>query len=198
MATLYLIDAYAQIFRAYYAIRGGMHSPVTSEPTHAVFGFTGMLLKLFGQMKPDYVVVVKDTAGSTIPDDLYPAYKGTRRDTPEDLISQIPRVFETVETFGIPIVGHPGLEAHGVIASITQRVLDDPALADVTIRIVSKDKDLEQLLCDRVSLFDIHTDTTIDVAALFANKGVTPAQVIDLLTLTGDTVDNVPGVDGVG
>jgi DNA polymerase-1 len=196
--TLYLIDAHAQIFRAYYAIRGGMRSPVTSEPTHAIFGFTGMLLKLFTQFRPACVVVAVDAPGRTFRDDLYSEYKGTRQATPEDLTSQIPRVLEVVECFGIPIFAQPGLEADDVIASITGQVLRDPACDEVQIRIVSKDKDLEQLLCDRVALFDIHTDVTIDVAALLATKGIRPDQVIDVLALTGDTVDNVPGVEGVG
>lgn len=196
--TLYLIDAFAQIFRAYYAIRTPMHSPATGEPTQAVFGFTGMLLKLFSQFQPHYAVVAIDSPGKTFRDELYDQYKATRRDTPEDLLSQVPRVFQVVEGFGLPLVGLPGLEADDIIATITQRVLDDPALAHLHIRIVSKDKDLEQLLCDRVSLFDIHTDTTTDVAALMANKGITPGQVIDLLTLMGDTSDNVPGVEGIG
>lgn len=196
--TLYLIDAYAQIFRAYYAIRGGMRSRVTGEPTHAVFGVAGMLLKLFSQFSPHYVAVALDAPGKTFRDELYGEYKATRNATPDDLTAQIPRVLELIEGFGIPVIGEPGLEADDVIATITTRVLNDPALSHVHVRIVSKDKDLEQLLCERVSMFDIHTDTTIDVAALFENKGVTPAQVIDLLALTGDTVDNVPGVEGIG
>ena len=249
MEVLYLIDGYAQIFRAYYAIRNGMNSPVTSEPTHAVFGFTGMLLKLFTQFKPHYVVVAVDAPGPTFRDDLYrlyaefqrqpgmaipplallplldsgesialrvdtpeeppvsvgvtesnryAEYKGTRRATPDDLTSQIDRIFEVIEGFGIPILGQTGLEADDVIATITQRILDDPTYRDVQIRIVSKDKDLEQLICDRVSLFDIHTDTLIDAPALLANKGITPEQVIDVLALMGDNVDNVPGVEGIG
>ncbi len=230
--TLYIIDAYAQIFRAYYAIRNGMRSPVTSEPTHAVFGFTGMLFKLLSQLNPSYVVVAIDAPGPTFRDDIYlgyqqlkqgfeapetgtdtgaepseetrtlgaqySEYKGTRNATPDDLIAQFPRIFEVVEAFGLPIVGESGIEADDVIATITQRILDDPAYADVHIRIVSKDKDLEQLICDRVSLYDIHTETIIDEKALFENKGITPAQVIDVLALMGDTVDNVPGVEGIG
>lgn len=196
--TLYVIDAYAQIFRAYYAIRNGMHSPVTSEPTHAVFGFTAMLIKLFGQFKPHYVVVAKDMPGPTFRDELFPEYKATRAPTPDDLIAQIPRVFEVVEAFGIPIFGNAGIEADDVIATVIQRVLDDPACADVNVRIVSKDKDLEQLICDRVAMFDIHTDALIDASALLANKGIAPGQVVDYLTLLGDSVDNVPGVPGVG
>lgn len=232
--TLYLIDAYAQIFRAFFAIRNGMRSQITGEPTHAVFGFTGMLIKLLTQLDPTYVVVAIDTPGRTFRDDVYlkyaalkhgstlpdvpldptlaaelesappvlgpqySEYKGTRNVTPEDLIAQVPRVFEVVEGLGIPVVGEVGIEADDVIATITQRILDDPEFADVQIRIVSKDKDLEQLICDRVSLFDIHTDTLIDAEALLSSKGITPSQVVDVLTLMGDTADNIPGIDGIG
>lgn len=223
--TLYLIDGYAQIFRAYFAIRTGMRSPITSEPTNAVFGFTGMLFKLFTEFHPHYVAVAIDAPGKTFRDDLYgqyqelkqaalPApsegaepgipgatvptqedrkaqYKGTRNATPEDLTAQVPRIFEVIEGFGVPIIQQSGLEADDVIATIVQRILDDPSYNDINIRIISKDKDLEQLIGDRVSLFDIHTDTLIDREALMANKGITPEQVIDLLTLMGDTVDRV-------
>src|SRR6478609_9055195 len=177
--TLYLIDGHAQIFRAYYAIRGGMRSPVTGEPTHAVFGFAGMLFKLLSQFQPHYVAVAVDTPGKTFRDDLFDQYKGTREAAPDDLIVQIPRILEMTELFGIPVIGVPGLEADDVIGTITHRLLSDPSCSDLKIRIVSKDKDLEQLLGDRVTLFDIHTDTTIDVAALWEGKGITPAQVID-------------------
>jgi DNA polymerase-1 len=198
LRTLYLIDGYAQVFRAYYAIRGGMNSPVTGEPTHAVFGFTAMLLKLLTHLSPEYVVVAWDAPGRTFRDDLYGEYKGTRSAMPDDLRAQIPRLCELIEAFGIPRVEKEGLEADDVIATIVHQVLEDPACADLHVRIVSKDKDLEQLLGERVALFDVHTDTTIDVDALMANKGVRPDQVIDLLTLTGDTSDNVPGVEGIG
>lgn len=196
--TLYLIDGFAQIFRAYYAIRGGMRSPVTSEPTHAVFGFTSMLIKLLGQLRAEHVVVALDSPGDTFRDELFAEYKGTRRATPDDLISQIPRIMELIQLFGIPMIAQPGLEADDVIATVTRTVLNDPANQDMEIRIVSKDKDLEQLLGDRVAMFDVQTDTTVDVAALWQNKGITPAQVVDVLALTGDTVDNVPGVEGIG
>jgi DNA polymerase-1 len=196
--TLYLIDGHAQIFRAYFAIRMPMRSPVTSEPTQAVFGFAGMLLKLLSQFHPHYVVMAVDTPGKTFRDELFDRYKGTRPSAPEDLPPQIPRILEMVELFGIPVIGEPGLEADDVIATITRRILEDPSCDGVQIRIVSKDKDLEQLLGDRVTMFDIHSDTTIDVAYLRETKGVAPEQVVDLLALTGDTVDNVPGVEGIG
>src|SRR5205085_12067671 len=108
--TLYLIDGHAQIFRAYYAIRGGMRSPVTGEPTHAVFGFTGMLLKLLSQLKPDYVAVAMDAPGKTFRDEAYDQYKATRDRMPDDLQAQIPRIVELLERFGIPVVSQAGIE----------------------------------------------------------------------------------------
>ena len=241
--VLYLIDGYAQIFRAYYAIRTEMRSPETSEPTNAVFGFTGMLFKLLNQFQPHYVAVAIDVPGRTFRDELYaqylnlhPAnvrvpeglvtlpilptgggedeglttapiaepqgryveYKGTRQGIPDDFHPQVSRIFEVIEGFGIPILGKAGLEADDVIATVVQRLLDDPKYEDVHIRIVAKDKDLEQLLCDRVSIFDVHTDTIRDVAELQASKGITPEQVVDVMALAGDTVDNIPGVEGIG
>ena len=259
--TLYIIDGYAQIFRAYYAIRTPMQSPNTGEPTNAVFGFTGMLLKLLAQHSPDYVIVAVDAPGRTFRDDLYrqylelhpahaatfaaqeeakqqaiaqgqaapqtetpqleapqpetptpaevgtgePApvpryesYKGTRQATPDALSAQIERIFEVIDTLGIPIIGKRGLEADDVIATLVQQTLDDPAYKDVDIRIISRDKDLEQLLGERVALFDVHTNVTLDAPGLQASKGITPAQVVDVMALTGDTVDNVPGVEGIG
>ena len=196
--TLYLIDTYAQIFRSYFAIRNGMRSPVTGEPTQAVFGMTAFLLKLLTKHRPDFVVAVIDVAGPTFRDAISDNYKGTRRETPPDLSAQIPRVFELIDALGILRVGCSGLEADDLIAGITRRVIGDPDCGDVVVRIASKDKDLLQLLGDRVTLFDVQTETTTDAAALLATKGITPGQVIDFLTLTGDTVDNIPGVPGIG
>lgn len=196
--TLYLIDGHAQIFRAYYAIRGGMSSPATGEPTQAVFAFTGMLLKLFDQFHPHYVVMTIDTPGPTFRDEIYPEYKATREEPPADLAPQIERIFQVTRLFGIPLLGKPGFEADDVIATLADRILRDPDHTEVDVRVVSKDKDLEQLLGDRVTMFDIHTDKLITAQTLIDEKGITPDQVIDLLTLTGDKVDNIPGVEGVG
>ena len=232
--TLYLIDGYAAIFRAFFAIRRPLHSPVTGEETQAVLVFVRMLLKLYTTLEPDYVVVALDAPGSTFRDDIYreyfdtppddrappvpecdpiaaptesiletkpepkSLYKGTRNQTPDGLTQQIPRILEVLKLFGIPVIGKSGLEADDIIATLTDRVLDDPTQPDLTVRIVSKDKDLEQLLRDRVTLFDIHTGEELDSDGLFDRRGVTPSQIIDYLTLTGDTVDNVPGVPGIG
>lgn len=234
--TLYLIDGYASIFRAYYAIRRPLFSPVTGEQTQGVLVFAQMLLKLFTRLKPDYVVVALDSPGGTFRDDLHllmaqqefgagskeegdiavpddsgiewgppgitggvaAGYKGTRRATPDGLIEQVPRMLQLLELLGIPVISRPGLEADDIIATLTDRLRKDPENPDLRVRIVTRDKDMEQLLDDRVTLFDIHEETETDVAALWTKRGVTPQQIVDLLALTGDTVDNIPGVAGIG
>ena len=196
--TLYLIDGHAQIFRAYYAIRNNMTSPVTGEPTGALFAFTGMLLKFIDQCRPRYAAMPIDSKAPTFREALYEDYKANREAPPEDLEAQIPRILEITRLFGIPVFEHAGAEADDLIATITRQVLDAPEYANVDLRLVSKDKDLEQLLGERVTMFDIHTDTTIDTDKLLADKGITPEQVVDLLALTGDNVDNIPGVPGIG
>ncbi len=196
--TIYIIDGHAQIFRAYFAIRGGMTSPNTGEPTHAIFGFAGMLIQLFRDYKPDYVVMAIDTGAKTFRDELYPQYKATRDPAPADLRSQEQRIFEMARLFGIPVLGSDEAEADDVIASLVRLIQKDKKLSDCEVRIISKDKDLEQLITPHVNLFDIHTDTLVDAKALMEKKGITPEQVVDVLALMGDTIDNVPGVEGIG
>jgi len=195
-STLYLIDGHAQIFRAYHAIRGGMNSPVTGEATQASFGVTGMLLKLFREFHPTYVVMAVDTEGPTFRAAIDPEYKANREAPPEDFAPQVERICQITRMFGVPVIGIPEAEADDVIATLTDRLLaDEPALH---IRIVSRDKDLQQLLGPRVSLFDIHRDEAIDVAALREKLGLEPEQIADALALAGDSSDNIPGVPGIG
>jgi len=196
--TLFLIDGYAQIFRAYFAIRTPMKSPTTGEPTNALFGFTGMLFKLLTVHAPEHVVVAMDAPGRTFRDELFSEYKGTRAAIPEDLRAQVPRIRQLLDLFGIAHCEQAGLEADDVIATIARSVRNDASGDHLRIRIITKDKDMEQLLDDRVSIYDVHTDVLNDTAALWQTKGIRPDQVIDYLTMTGDTVDNVPGVEGIG
>ncbi len=209
MPTLYLIDGYAQFFRAYHAIRTPMTSPVTKEPTNMSYGFVGMLLKLLRGTpatgsRPDFVAVTLDVSGDrgTFRTQLYPQYKANRSEPPEDLEPQVQRCLGTMRKMGIPILGAESFEADDVLATlVTQLSASHPEL---TIRIVSKDKDLKQLLRPAsathgaVELFDVHTDELITAAKLKEETGLEPGQVIDFLTLMGDNADNVPGVDGVG
>ncbi|HEX2837202.1 MAG TPA: 5'-3' exonuclease H3TH domain-containing protein, partial [Phycisphaerales bacterium] len=217
--TLYLIDGYAQFFRAYHAIRTPMTSPVTKEPTNMTFGFVGMLLKLLKAEgrnlnragRPTHLAVVLDVSGDrgTFRSQLYPEYKATRKEPPEDLFPQVDRCVAMLKEVGVPVLGAEGFEADDVIAALVKQYR--AGQKDVAIRIISKDKDLKQLLegtqdapsddapiTDPVIIFDIHTDAPFTAHTLKAETGLTPPQVVDMLTLMGDTVDNVPGVPGVG
>ncbi|MEO0483462.1 MAG: 5'-3' exonuclease H3TH domain-containing protein [Planctomycetota bacterium] len=213
MKTLYLIDGYAQFFRAYHAIRTPMTSPVTKEPTSATFGFVGMLLKLLrgeqpGQQAlggpPDYLAVTLDVSGDrgTFRSRLYPEYKATRSAIPDDLPPQIDRCIRLLAEIGVPTIGAEGYEADDVIASIASIAAE--ADDDLRVVIISKDKDLKQLLDaagdgpGRVVMYDVHTDQATSAETLKEETGLSPGQVVDMLTLMGDTVDNVPGVEGVG
>jgi len=204
MPTLYLIDGYAQFFRNYHAIRTPMTSPVTREPTNMTYGFVGMLLKLLrGEGKhmdgpPDYVAVALDVSGDrgTFRSGIYPDYKATRPEPPEDLRPQVDRCLALLDTLGVPVIGAEGYEADDVIASLVDRLREERP--DLKVRIVSKDKDLKQLLGDNVELYDVHTDDVSDLDRLRRETGLEPEQVIDMLALMGDSIDNIPGVEGVG
>ncbi|MFG0285911.1 MAG: 5'-3' exonuclease H3TH domain-containing protein, partial [Phycisphaerales bacterium JB039] len=208
MKTLYLIDGYAQFFRAYHAIRTPMTSPVTREPTNMSFGFIGMLLKLLRGKAggaeqvgdgPDYIAVALDVSGDreTFRSELYPEYKATRPPAPEDLRPQVDRCLAILEDIGVPVIGAPGFEADDVIAAIAERL--EREHSDLRIRVISKDKDLKQLLREgHFELYDIHTDQLITESTLKSETDLRPDQVVDMLALMGDNVDNVPGVEGVG
>ena len=197
--TVYIIDTHAEIFRAYYAIRNGLTSSITGEATHAVFGFAGTLIRILTQLQAKYVVAAIDTPGGTFRNELYSEYKANRSPAPDDLVTQIHRILELLEAFGILTLGRPELEADDIIASVTQAILDDPEARDIDVSIISKDKDLEQLLLgDRVTMLDLHNDKVIDVRSLWETKGIKPSQVVDTLALMGDTSDNVPGVEKIG
>lgn len=196
--TLYLIDGHAQFFRAYHAIRSGMTSPVTKEPTNMTFGFVGMLLKVLREYKPDYLAVVIDAAGDreTFRSEIYPQYKATRKEPPDDFAPQVERCLQILRMMCVPVVAVPGVEADDAIATIVTRLKQENP--DLGIRIVSKDKDLTQLLNDRVQLFDVHKDQAVTAADVFETPGLKPEQVVEVLTLMGDTIDNIPGVPGIG
>ena len=196
--TLYLIDGHAQFFRAYYAIRSGMTSPVTQEPTNLTFGFVGILLKLLRDYKPDYLAVVIDVSGDreSFRSELYPEYKANRDPAPDDFHPQVQRCLEILDLMNVPVLGMEGVEADDVIATLVKQLPREHK--DLNIRIISRDKDLSQLITDRVELFDIHKDELVTPDAVFKTEGVKPENVRDILALMGDATDNVPGVPGIG
>ncbi|MCZ6445025.1 MAG: DNA polymerase I [Planctomycetota bacterium] len=196
--TLYLIDGHAQFFRAYHAIGAGMTSPVTKEPTNMTFGFVGILLKLLREYKPDYLAVAIDVSGDkeTFRSRLYPEYKANRQEPPEDFRPQVNRCVQVLDLMGIPVLGVEGVEADDVIATIVRQLAAEHP--DLNIRIISRDKDLTQLIGEHVDLLDINKDETITPEQLFRTEGVKPHHVRDILALMGDPTDNVPGVAGIG
>ncbi len=189
---LFLIDGSGYIFRAYYGI-GKMTRP-DGVPINAVYGFTNMLMKILKANKSSHIAVIFDAARKTFRHDIYPQYKGNRRDTPEDLIPQFSIIREAVKAFDIPCIEKEGFEADDLIATYAKEGVEKGF--DVTI--VSADKDLMQLLSSDVALIDPMKDRVIDEKIVLEKFGVTPDKVIEVQALAGDSSDNVPGVAGIG
>ena len=192
--TLYLIDGHAQIYRAYYAPFRELSAP-SGEPTRATHVFCQMVLNLLRDRRPDYLALVLDVADETVfRREIYPEYKAGREPPPEDLPRQAERIVSILEAAGVPILRQERFEADDIMATLIRR-FDDP---DLHIYLVSRDKDLEQLISDRVRLYDPLKDEVITPERLYELKGWRPQQAIEAQILTGDTVDNVPGVPGIG
>jgi len=197
-STMFLIDGHAQFFRAYHAIRTNLKSPVTGEPTNATFGFVTMLLKIFQQYQPEYLALVIDVSSrkDLHRTKLYSEYKANRESPPIAFPPQVERSIEIAKLLGIPVLSLEGYEADDVLASVVTRYQKEHP--ELEIRLISKDKDLEQLLSQTVSMLDVHKNESITVESLFEKKNITPNQVVDMLTLMGDSSDNIPGVSGIG
>jgi len=196
---LILIDGSGYIFRAYYAMAyagkssGGMTNP-QGVPVGAVYGFCSMLLKLLQAHEGARVAVIFDAARKNFRYDLYEHYKANRTETPEDLIPQFPLVREATIAFGLPALELEGYEADDLIATYAVQA----KAKGTTVRIVSSDKDLMQLVGDGIALYDPMKDKIIDAAGVMEKFGVPPEKVIDVQSLIGDSSDNVPGVPSIG
>ena len=191
---LTLIDGNSILFRAYY----GVHSRLTrgdGTPTGAVYGFFNMVLPILAAARPnDSFICIFDASRISFRQDIYPAYKANRTETPPDLISQSYLVREGVASMGIPVLCIPGVEADDVIATLAH---ENCTATDAT-RIITSDKDLMQLVSDCVFLYDGMKQREIRPPEVFEKFGVRPDQVIDVQSLMGDASDNVPGVPGIG
>ncbi|MPY73239.1 MAG: DNA polymerase I [Alphaproteobacteria bacterium] len=189
---VYLIDGSGFIFRAFHAVR-----PLTrpdGTPVNAVYGFTQMLMKILGDTDADCLAVIFDAARLTFRNDIYPAYKANRAEPPEELVPQFDLVRQAVRAFNVPSIEMPGFEADDIIATYTR--LAKEAGAEVTI--VSSDKDLMQLVNDRVSMFDAMKNQEIKAPQVIEKFGLGPEKVVEIQALAGDSSDNVPGVPGIG
>ncbi len=191
---LTLIDGNSLLFRAYY----GVHSRLTRSdgvPTGAVYGFLNMILPVLAAAKPgDAFVCVFDASRITFRQDIYPAYKANRSETPADLITQSAMVRAAMAAVGMPVLCIPGVEADDVIATLARGNCHSH---DAT-RIITSDKDLMQLVSDCVYLYDGMKAHDVREPQVLEKFGVRPDQVIDVQSLMGDTSDNVPGVPGIG
>jgi DNA polymerase-1 len=193
---LFLIDSYGFIFRAYHARARSAAPPMrttTGLATEAVYIFHNMVRKLRMAYHPEYIAAVFES-GKTFREETYAGYKANRTEMPPDLGEQIPFIRQLLEAMRIPILEYEGFEADDVIGAMASR-----ASADFDVVIVSSDKDMLQLVNDRVHMYNpVKEDVWYDPAATEEFMGVKPAQVADLLALKGDSVDNIPGAPGIG
>jgi len=188
---LVLIDAANFLYRAFFAIPP-LHN-AEGLPTNAVYGFAQMLAKVIREERPEYLVVAMDARGESFRRELYPEYKAHREAQPEDLSAQIPLMRELCEAYGVSVVEREGFEADDVIATLVAA-----APPDLAVRIVSTDKDLMQLVNERVELLDTMKDRRYGPAEVTERFGVPPERVLDWRSLVGDPSDNIPGVRGIG
>ena len=190
--TLYLIDGTAYIYRAYHAIRGLTNSK--GLPTNAAFGFTRILIKLIEDRSPEHVAMLFDAKGPTFRHKIYKDYKANRPPMPEDLSIQIPHIKEITKGFNIPIMEMQGFEADDLIGALGRMAEE----AGFFVVMVTGDKDFVQLVTDKAVIWDPMKEKTIDIKAVRESFGVEPGQMIDVMGLSGDTSDNIPGVPGIG
>ncbi len=188
---LFLIDGSSYLYRAYFAIR----QPMTANdgfPTKVIYGLTNMLWKVLREKDPEYVAIVWDAKGTTFRHDLYTDYKANRPAMPDDMSVQIPYVKEIVNALGLTQLEKKGYEADDIIATLAR------GLSNQNIIIVSGDKDLLQLIGPQVSIWDSMKDEVTDLDNFYKRFGLEPVQFLDVMTLTGDISDNIPGVPGIG
>jgi DNA polymerase-1 len=192
--SFYIIDGHAHIYRAYFAPFRDLTGP-NGEPTKATFVFTQMLLNLIDQRKPDYLAMVIDSGDESVfRTEFYPEYKQNRQSPPDDFYPQEKRILEIVRAAGIPIFAKPGYEADDLIATMAHQLCEQ----DYDIYMVSKDKDLRQVVNDCTWMYDVQADEVIDAAKIREKCGYFPAQAVEVQTLIGDKIDNIPGIPGVG
>ena len=190
--NLYLIDGNSYVYRAYYAIRGLTNSK--GFPTNAIYGFTNMLLKIIKEKKPDGIIVSFDSPVPTERHRIFEAYKAQRPETPGDLIQQLPYIRKMVAALNIKVFEIPGYEADDILGTLAKQAAANGA----DVYIVTGDKDMLQTVDDRIKVYDPMKDKVFDEAYVREKYGVGPARIPEYMALTGDAVDNIPGIRGIG
>ena len=191
-AKLWLVDGSSYLYRAYFALPP--LSTSTGVPTGAVLGVLNMLNKLLKEESPELIAIVLDAPGRTFRDELFEEYKEHRPPMPDDLRSQITPLIEAIPALGLPMLRIEGVEADDVIGTLAERA----AAAGHEVVISTGDKDMAQLVNDRITCVNTMFDTKLDRAGVKAKFDVMPEQIVDYLALVGDSSDNIPGVPKVG
>ena len=192
MKTLLLVDGSSYLYRAFHGLPDLRNS--RQEPTGAIYGVLNMLRKLHKEFPSDYSVCVFDAKGKTFRNDLYPEYKANRSAMPDDLRAQIQPLHEAITAMGWPILIQEGVEADDVIGTLCKEATQN----QFNVVVSTGDKDLAQLVNKHVTLINTMTNEKLDIEGVKNKFGLMPNQIIDYLTLIGDTSDNVPGVEKVG
>src|SRR5712691_6500326 len=190
--TLLLVDGSSYLYRAFHALPE-LKSP-KGEPTGAIYGVLNMLRRLAADYKSQALAVVFDAKGRTFRDDQYPEYKAHRAPMPDDLSAQVEPLSEAIRALGWPVLTVEGVEADDVIATLA----DEATRRGWRAVISTGDKDLAQLVDGRVTLVNTMSNETLDIEGVKLKFGVPPEKIVDYLTLVGDAIDNIPGVDKVG
>jgi DNA polymerase-1 len=192
--TLVLLDGSSYLYRAYFATAKSRLSSPSGQPTGAIFAIINMIRKLRTDFPSDYFAIVFDAKGKTFRHDLYEEYKANRPPMPDELRSQVEYVHKIIEGLGFPSISVSGVEADDVIGTLAKQA----AVEDYQVIISTGDKDMAQLVSEEIHLVDTMKDVRYDREGVIEKFGVAPEQIIDYLTLIGDTSDNIPGVPKVG
>lgn len=189
---VYLVDGSSYIFRAFFALPPLSNS--SGLPTNAIYGFANTMLKFLKDQQPDYLAVILDAGRETFRNELYEDYKGNRPEAPPDLIPQFPYIRKVLAAMDIFLMELEGFEADDLIATLSRQFTAD----GIEVVVVSGDKDLMQLVAERVKILDTAKAKWIGPEGVREKFGVAPEQVVDVVGLMGDAVDNIPGVKGIG
>lgn len=190
--TLLLVDASSYLYRAYHAMPDMRNAQ--GEPTGALYGILNMMRRLTQDYKADWIACVFDTRGTTFRDELFPEYKANRTAMPDDLAAQIEPIQTLLQAMGWPVIAIEGVEADDVIGTLAV----EAAARGVHTIVSTGDKDLAQLVNDRITLINTMSGEVLDEGGVRNKFGVPPERIVDYLMLVGDAVDNIPGVDKVG
>jgi DNA polymerase-1 len=190
--NFFIIDGHSQLYQAYYAI-SGLTTP-SGQPINAVYGFTRMLRKILKEDRPCYMAIAFDSKGPTFRHKEYEKYKEHRKPTPDDLITQIPLIFDVINAYNIPLFAIQGFEADDIIGTISTKVSKE----NIECTIITTDKDMDQLVDKYIKIFNPRKKQIRDIDRIRKEMGIEPKSFIDVLALSGDSSDNIPGVPGIG